>query len=267
MDQRVTPIIVKIGGSVITDKDRSATANHTVIQRLATEIAESHQQPLILVHGGGSFGHPLAKQYQLAEGYQRDTQLLGVSKTRQAMMTLNKLFIDSLILKNVPAITIQPSSCILTNNKRIHEFYTRPIDQVLKRRMIPVLFGDVVIDIAMGFTILSGDQIMAELATSFHATNVIAAVDVDGLFTDDPKVNPHAKLINKITLTELNNTLEGIGKATNVDVTGGMYGKMMELIPVIKQGATVTIINALKANRLKQALRGNHVIATQITRT
>jgi len=261
----VTPIIVKIGGSVITDKNRNATANHSAIQRLATEIANAHQQPLILVHGGGSFGHPLAKQYQLTEGYKRDEQLQGVAKTRQAMMTLNKLFIDSLIMNNVPAITIQPSACILTNNQRIHEFYTRPIDQVLKRRMIPVLFGDVVTDLAIGFTILSGDQIMAELATRYHATNVIAAVDVDGLFTDNPKVNPHARLINTITLAELNDSLKGIGKATNVDVTGGMYGKMIELIPVIKQGATVTILNALKANRLSQALRGDHVIGTQIT--
>ena len=262
----MTPIIVKIGGSVITYKDRNATANHSAIQRLATEIAKAQQQPLILVHGGGSFGHPLAKQYQLAEGYRRDTQLLGVSKTHQAMMTLNKLFIDSLILNNVPAITIQPSSCILMNNQRIQEFYTSPIDQVLKRRMTPVLFGDVVIDLTMGFTILSGDQIMAELATRFQATNVIAAVDVDGLFTDNPKVNPNAQLITKITLKELNNTLKRIGKATNVDVTGGMYGKIMELIPVIKQGATVTIINALKANRLTQALRRDQVIGTQITR-
>lgn len=106
---------------------------------------------------------------------------------------------------------------------------------------------------------------MAELATRYHATNVIAAVDVDGLFTDNPKVNPHARLINTITLAELNDSLKGIGKATNVDVTGGMYGKMIELIPVIKQGATVTILNALKANRLSQALRGDHVIGTQIT--
>lgn len=262
----MTPIIVKIGGSVITYKDKNATANLIAIRRLATEIAKAYQQPLILIHGGGSFGHPLAKQYQLADGYQRNTQLLGVSKTRQAMMTLNKLIIDSLILNNVPAIAIQPSSCILTNNKRIHEFYTNPIDQIVKHWMIPVLFGDVVIDLAKGFTILSGDQIMAELATRFHATNVIAAVDVDGLFTDNPKVNPRAKLINNLTLTELNNALEGIGKATNVDVTGGMYGKMRELIPVIKQGATVTIINALKANRLTQAVLGDHVIGTQITR-
>lgn len=262
----MTPIIVKIGGSVITHKDRNATANHRAIQRLAAEIARAHQEPLIIIHGGGSFGHPLAKQYQLAEGYQRDTQLLGVSKTRQAMMTLNKLLIDSLICNNVPAVSIQPSSCVLTKNKRINEFYTSPIDQVLKQRMIPVLFGDVVPDLAIGFTILSGDQIMAELATRFHATNVIAGVDVDGVFTDNPKINPHATLIQKLTLKELNTTLEGIGKANSIDVTGGMHGKMVELIPVIKQGATVTIVNALKANRVTQALLGVDVIGTQITR-
>lgn len=262
----MTPIIVKIGGSVITHKDRNVTANHHAIQRLATEIARAHHQPLILIHGGGSYGHPLAQQYQIAEGYQRDTQLLGVSKTRQAMMTLNKLIIDSLIRNNVPAVAIQPSSCAITKNKRIYDFYTNPINQILKHQMVPVLFGDVVPDLAIGFTILSGDQIMAELATRFHATNVIAGVDVDGLFTDNPKVNPHATLIPKLTLTELTNTLEDIGKANSIDVTGGMHGKMVELIPVIKQGATVTIVNALKAHRVTQAVLGVDVIGTQITR-
>lgn len=262
----MTPIIVKLGGSVITIKDKNATPNHSAIQRLAAEIAEAHQQPLILVHGGGSFGHPLAKKYQLTEGYKIKKQLLGVSKTRQAMMTLNKLIIDSLVLNQLPAVAIQPSSCVLTRNKRIHEFYTHPIGQVLKHGMIPVLFGDVVLDLATGFTILSGDQIMAELTIRFNAKKVVVGVDVDGLFTDNPKVKPHATLLQKVTLDDLAETLEGIGEATSLDVTGGMYGKMLELIPIIEQGATITMINALKANRLTQALRGDHVLGTQITR-
>jgi isopentenyl phosphate kinase len=266
LDQQVTPIIVKLGGSVITIKDRNATPNHNAIQRLASEIAGAHHQPLILVHGGGSFGHPLAKKYQLMEGYKTEKQLMGVSKTRQAMMTINKLIIDSLVHNQIPAVAVQPSSCVLTNNKRIHEFYTRPIGQILKHGMIPVLFGDVVLDLTTGFTILSGDQIMAELATRFNSNKVIVGVDVDGLFTDNPKVNPHATLIQKVTLAELTETLEGIGEATSLDVTGGMYGKMVELIPVIEQGATITMVNALIANRLTQALRGDHVKSTQITR-
>jgi isopentenyl phosphate kinase len=266
LDQQLNPIIVKLGGSVITIKDKNATPNHRAIQRLAAEIARVPQQPLILVHGGGSFGHPLAKKYQLTEGYKTEKQLLGVSKTHQAMTTLNKLIIDSLIHNQIPAIAIQPSSCILTNNKRIHEFYTRPIGQVLKRGMLPVLFGDVVQDLATGFTILSGDQIMAELATRFNSNKIVVGVDVDGLFTDNPKVNPLATLIPKVTLAELTKTLAGIREATSLDVTGGMYGKMVELIPAIEQGATITMVNALKANRLHQALRGDHSIGTQITR-
>ncbi len=261
----MTPYIVKVGGSVITIKDRIATPNHSAIQRVISEIAGT-RHPLVLVHGGGSFGHPLAKRYQLTAGYKIESQLLGVSKTRQAMMTLNKLILDSLIHNQVPAVTIQPSSCVLTHNRRIYEFYTRPLDQLLNHGMVPVLFGDVVPDLATGFTILSGDQILAKLATHYNANKVIVGVDVDGLFTDNPKMNPHATLIQKLTLAELIETLEGLDEATSIDVTGGMLGKMVELIPAIEQGATVTIVNALKANRLSQALQGVNVIGTQITR-
>lgn len=266
MDQRVTPIVVKLGGSTITIKEKEATPNHRAIMRLVQEIAAAQQASMILVHGGGSFGHPPARKYQLMQGHQREEQLLGVSKTRQAMMAINKIVIDSFLQNSTPAVAIQPSACIITRNKRIHEFYTRPINQLLMLGITPILFGDVVLDLATGFTILSGDQVLAELAIRFDTEEVILGVDVDGLFTENPKVNPHATLIHELTLPCLKKTIERIGEATSIDVTGGMYGKMVELIPVIEHGIKVTIVNALKANRLRRALQGEPVVGTTITR-
>ena len=78
--------LVKLGGSVITVKEKLLTPNIVAIQRLAKEIAESRVEELMIIHGGGSFGHPLAKQYAIQEGYKDPSQLKGIHKTHQAML-------------------------------------------------------------------------------------------------------------------------------------------------------------------------------------
>jgi isopentenyl phosphate kinase len=262
----VRPTVVKLGGSVITIKEEDFTPNPPVINRLAKEIAEAHLDSMILIHGGGSFGHPVAQKYQIAEGYKTPSQRIGFSKTRQAMMTLNKLVIDAFLRQNLPVVTVQPSACITTKGGRIQHFDVTAIQHLLRLGFIPVLYGDVALDLEVGFTILSGDQIAAELATIFNAEKTVIAVDVDGLFTEDPKSNPNAKLINEISLEELNGLLDSIDEAKTVDVTKGMHGKIMEIIPAVERGIQIDLVNATIASRLYKALKGEKVTGTKITR-
>ena len=60
--------VIKLGGSVITDKSMQNTFNEEVTFRLVSEIKDSQKQ-VIVVHGAGSFGHILAKKYDLHKGY------------------------------------------------------------------------------------------------------------------------------------------------------------------------------------------------------
>ncbi len=66
-------LILKLGGSVVTHKDQDYKAHHENIERLSREIAEANQYPLIIVHGGGSFGHPFAKKHDIANGFKPET--------------------------------------------------------------------------------------------------------------------------------------------------------------------------------------------------
>ncbi|MBE0512158.1 hypothetical protein IBX38_03815, partial [Candidatus Bathyarchaeota archaeon] len=99
----VKPTVLKLGGSVITDKEKTLTPNLPAIERLTKEISRANVSPLVLVHGGGSFGHPVAEQYGIREGYKDSSQIIGFSKTHQAMTKLNKLIVGSLINHNIPA--------------------------------------------------------------------------------------------------------------------------------------------------------------------
>jgi isopentenyl phosphate kinase len=257
-------VVLKLGGSVITDKEKPMTPNPDAIQRLAKEIAEANVERIILVHGGGSFGHPLARQYKIKEGYEEASQIEGFSKIHQAMLELNKLVVDALIYHNIAAFSVSPSSCIVTKAGRIHVFYDSTLTRLLDIGFAPVLFGDAVLDNNIGFTILSGDQLVATLAIKFKANKIILGADVDGLYTADPKIDSSAQLIAHIKLQELKTLLHSIEEAKVIDVTGGMLGKILELMPAIEADIPTIIVNATKEDNVYKALRKEKVVSTLI---
>jgi isopentenyl phosphate kinase len=255
--------ILKLGGSVITKKNEPFTDAPRIIKRLAREIAKSNIRPLIIVHGGGSFGHPIAKEYSLKQGYKDLGQLYGLAKTHLSMLTLNQIVMTSLIDEGVPAFPIQPSSCFITKGGRIDWLSTDVILEIQKLKLVPVLYGDISFDRKFGFTILSGDQIASYLAIKLGANRIVMGIDVDGLFASNPKNDPESKLLSRVNLSKQSNTIKNLDmRSDTVDVTGGMEGKLHELIPALRNGTEAILVNALKPERVLKALRGEAVIST-----
>lgn len=256
-------VLLKLGGSVITNKEIPKTPNKDVINRIAKEISDAKLGRLIIVHGGGSFGHPIAKQFKIKEGFKEQFQIQGFSQTHQAMLELNQHVVDALIRHNIAAFSISPSSCIATKAGRIQDFYYSIITKLLDTGFIPVLFGDAVLDNTLGFTILSGDQLVAALAIRFKADKIIIGVDVDGLYTADPS-DDSAQLIPYIPSHNLKALMHNIGEAKGNDVTGGMKGKILELTPALNANIKTIIVNAMKEGNIYKALKGEKVIGTLI---
>lgn len=249
-------IIVKLGGSAITDKSRDFTPRLEVIESVAEQVSQV-KDTVVLVHGGGSYGHPLAKEFELHKGFTHKSQLSGISQTRYSMTELNMLVLSVLIRKGVPAVAVQPSSCFVCSNKRISSAYLEPVKGLLALSCVPVLYGDVVCDSELGFCILSGDQIISYLADALNPEKVIFGLEVDGLYTKDPK-KEGAKLIRDITFDDL---VFVSGEETG-DVTKGMKGKLSE-IQTIK--TEVNLINLTKEGTLLKAVAGE-VEGTRVTR-
>lgn len=261
---QVKPTILKIGGSVITDKSTELGVKMEVVSRIADELQEANAQNLIIVHGGGSFGHPIAQKHAIKEGFKEKSQIIGFAETHHVMTVLNGIFMDALIWRGIPAVSVTPSSFLMTHNGRIQFFEDAPLKQLLKMGFIPVLYGDAVFDTELGFTILSGDQIVSFLAVRFNAKNILIGVDVDGIYDEDPKNNAQAKMFNHLTLDELKNIQKFIGRPSACDVTGGMASKIAELVPAVEHGIPVTIFNATKQNYIYKAIKGEKVKGTLI---
>ncbi|MEM2911621.1 MAG: isopentenyl phosphate kinase [Candidatus Bathyarchaeia archaeon] len=258
------PIILKIGGSVITDKSTELGVHMDVISRIADELQEANVRNLIIVHGGGSFGHPVAQKHAIKEGFKEEHQIIGFAETHHVMTVLNGIFMDALIWRGIPAVSVTPSSCVMTRNGRIQCFEDSPLKQLLKMGFIPVLYGDAVFDTELGFTILSGDQLVSFLAMRFNAKNILIGVDVDGLYDADPKDNPKAKMFDHLTLEELKRVKGFFGSSSACDVTGGMSNKIAELVPAVEQGIPALIFNASKPKYIYKVLKGDKVKGTLI---
>ena len=130
--------------------------------------------------------------------------------------------------------------------------------------IVPVLFGDAVLDRKRGFSILSGDQLAVRLAMELDANSLVFGVDVDGVFTSNPKLAPKARLIDRLPLEKLRGMVE-IGRALTTDVTGGMLGKVSEAAKAVEAGVEVLIVNASKPGIILKALRGEPVKGTILT--
>lgn len=258
------PTVLKIGGSVITDKSQELGVRMDAISRLADEIRDANPQNLIIIHGGGSFGHPIAQKHAIKEGFKEENQIIGFAETHHVMTVLNGLFMDALIWRGIPAVSIAPSSCAMTQNGRIECFEDAPLKQLMKMGFIPVLYGDAVFDTELGFTILSGDQLVSFLAMRFDAEKILIGVDVDGLYDADPKTEAKAKMFEHLTLEELKKVHGRLGGSNACDVTGGMFNKIAELIPAIEHGIPVLIVNASKPKYIYKALKGEKVKGTLI---
>lgn len=257
------PLIVKLGGSVITDKRKEFAVKKAALRRLANELTAA-KGPLILVHGGGSFGHTVASKYDIAEGYRGERQLMGFSLTHRSMEKLNAYVIDALQMAGLPAVAIQPSACAVVSGGRIKSMELTPVRKFLELGIIPVLYGDAVPDLRRGMSILSGDQLVVYLARELKASRVVFGVDVDGVYTADPKVRRGVKLIRMVTPSSWRSIVKSIGAAGGPDVTGGMASKVEELLTLAESGIEAEIVNAAKPDILKRAILGERGLGTTI---
>jgi isopentenyl phosphate kinase len=256
--------VLKLGGSVVTVKDQESTADHVNIRRLAEEIKAAWPTPIVIVHGGGSFGHPVAKKYGIAGGFTADRQILGFAKTHQAMIDLNAIIVKIFLDTGIPAMSVSPSSFIATNDGRISKVDLEIVGRLVVRGVLPILFGDAVLDRKKGFAILSGDQLAVHLAVSLGASKLIFGVDVDGVYTSNPKISPEARLIDRLESNKIDGFVK-IGESLSTDVTGGMLGKVSEARAAVEQGIEVQFVNATKPDVMLKALKGEPVAGTILT--
>lgn len=251
--------ILKIGGSIITYKDKvKPEVNFKNLKTIANQLVDIKKK-FILVHGAGSFGHQIVKKTGINKGVKTKKDMVNFAETQRLQNKLNCIITEELIKKGLPAFPFQASSHAIMKSGKLISMDLSAIKGLIKLGIIPVLYGVPAYDTEKGCSILSGDQIAPYLAKNLKIKRIIMAGDTDGVFTADPKKDKNAKqikTINRKNFKEIKKKLEG---SSSVDVTGGMAGKVMELISGAKNGTPSQIIDGTKKNNIKKAFKDKNV--------
>lgn len=245
--------LIKLGGSVITDKAKEETFREATVLRLAAELAKA-RQPCVIIHGAGSFGHILAKRYRLKEGLTTPEQLIGFASTHASVQRLNSLVLSCLHRHGLAAVSLPPHAIARLSGERLDHLETDVFRQYLTRGLLPVSFGDVALDVARGGGICSGDLLMEALSEALRPTKAIFVLDEDGLYSANPKTTPNARFIETVSAADLPSL--SLSLDSRADVTRGMQGKLETVLRIATNGIDVALINGNIENRLYDTLQG-----------
>ena len=261
--------VLKIGGSVATHKNRTGfSVRRSQLRKVAQQIGGAMKKAdfqLILIHGAGGFGHALAKEYGLKEGTGKNKQKLkGALLSRIANQQLDHAIAEILVAEGLPVVPVHTASVILQNDHKIDFFDIAAVKEALEQGCIPLLYGDMVFDKKLGMTVCSGDSIAPYLAEKLGATKMFFASDIDGVFTQDPYVFRGTQLIEKVLMGDLFKNTK-ISQSHNVDVTGGLFGKIQKMNSLKGSAVqSIEIFNGFDADNYKKILLNKNFPHTQI---
>ncbi|MDN5845762.1 MAG: isopentenyl phosphate kinase family protein [Candidatus Nitrosocosmicus sp.] len=259
-------VVIKLGGSVVTFKEKPLTPNYGGIDKILEVLSEIKKNfKVIIVHGGGSFGHYWSVKYDMhTKPYPYSD--LGVSVVHESMIKLNQIIINKLIESNLKPYSIQPSTFVfngVADPVRIHNI----LDMTIGNDLIPVTFGDVIHTSENNFSILSGDTIMSMLCKELHPKFSIFTTNVDGLYNDIGK----GEIVREIRVdrTDISNIFleDDIKKehfVSSFDVTGGMKRKITESTQIAKSGTPAYLINGFHPERILDIIHDREYIGTCI---
>lgn len=257
-------VLLKLGGSIITEKTQPNTPNMEVLRRLAVEIksaldARGGELRLIIGHGSGSFGHVAAAKYKTIQGDLGPESWLGLVEVAAAASRLNRIVMDVLLEAGIPAIQFQPFASARTRKKQLMYMETYSLKAVLEHGLVPVVYGDTAIDAVQGMNIVSTEKIFDNLARELNPERILLASDVDGVYIGDPKTNPDAELVEDIDSSNWDDVAESLGGSQAEDVTGGMLAKVRDMyhLTLAMPPMQAMIFSGLIPGQVENALAGN----------
>jgi isopentenyl phosphate kinase len=264
-------LVLKLGGSLLTDKSMPYKVKEEIVDRVAAEIKECIDlgliQSLVIVHGVGSFGHPPVLKYNLHRGFKDKEQLISMSKTQKIVNELRKTIATKFLDKGIPINLMHASSMVVGNKMVIVEYTFESLKGFLSLGMVPLIGGDMMYDNSMGFSVCSGDQIAVVLSRVLNAKHLMFATDVAGVYNQDPKSGKNAQLLKELNINDLDQFLKKLNESNKGDASGKMRGKLSSLVSninQIKEGLEIAIFSMNEKDTLKKYLKGEEVKLTKV---
>ena len=241
-------ILIKLGGSIITNKGKPLSPRKKTIDNILKEIGKI-KEPIIIVHGGGSYGHYWSVKYDMHTKPAK-TNPKGVAIVKNSMVELNKIILDSAVKNRINSYCLPPTD-FMNGNKAIKSKILT-INDISKSGLTPITFGDALWFGQKKSYILSGDVIMTTIGKILKPRLSLFVLDVDGIYSD---------LKTKRLIHDFKKEKPEI-KNNKMDVTGGMTRKITEANNMAKAGLKIFFVNGNKPKRITDAISGKRFEGT-----
>jgi isopentenyl phosphate kinase len=260
-------VLLKLGGSLITDKARPGFARHAAIRRLARELAavvmHARGPRLLVGHGSGSFGHAAAARGGLTPGADATRSLDAIARTQRAAADLHRIVVGALADAGALPFSFAPSSFLHAANGRVTASFAGPIFDALDRGLLPVVYGDVVLDSRRGAVIVSTEELFQVLVKEAArrrspVARVVWLGETDGVRDGDG--HPIARL----SAAEAKRTARRVTGASGIDVTGGMALRLRAAGALAEAGIASAIVDGRKAGAIASAIAGREPGGTRV---
>ncbi len=257
--------LIKLGGSLVTDKRRAKSFRRGTVQAIAREISELRalqpERRIVLGHGSGSFGHYEAQKHNTIDGVHTDQERLGFARVGAVASELGQLIVRELLAASLPALRFQPSAMQIARNRSIAHIDLRALKLALDNQLLPLVHGDIALDETIGGTIISTESLFARLVKPLDVRTIVLLGDVDGVLDLDDHVLP------LITPDSQRQHARLLGIASGYDVTGGMQQKVNEMLGLARryQDLTIVIANGNLRGILLDLLVNGAALGTRIS--
>jgi isopentenyl phosphate kinase len=264
-------ILIKLGGSFITDKNKPYTAKNNNISLALSQLKDClnkfSEKIFILGNGAGSYGHYAVIENDLQQKKTLQQAALGISKVHLAVNKLNALIVETATQNNTPLFPLQPSAIFYTKNGFIQKnAIINIIIGLLEKKIIPSIYGDIVYDKEKPFHILSTEDIFHILIEdiakieNYKVEKTIYITQVDGVY--DSK-NCIISQINRQNFADIK---KNISQTNGFDVTGGMLQKIEKALVLAESNIKSYIGNINMKNTLERIINEENISGTWITK-
>jgi isopentenyl phosphate kinase len=232
-------ILVKLGGSLISDKTKVNKARVKEIINVAKQIKKlTKDYSLIVFTGAGGYGHPIAEEF-------KNKLYEGIKEIKSACKEINKIVVDALINQSgLSAVSVEPDKVAEYRNGKMVSLSLTYIVSLLEKNVIPVFHADLVHDKKLGVTVLSMDKFLTDTAINLqnNGLKIEKAVFVGVV---EGVVDRNGMLISKITRKNFSKFKDVFFKGKGVDVSGGMRYKVEQCLRLADNKITNSITYSL----------------------
>lgn len=250
-------IVIKIGSSSLTHPETGKLNLMKLdkLVRILADIRNSGKDVVLVSSGAIAVGRNkvgLSGALELPE-----KQACAAIGQAQLMMIYQKLFSE---YNQIAAQVLMTKDTMTNELSRKNAENT--FSEILKLRAIPIVNENDTVstyEIQRLLQFGDNDRLSAIVAAVTKADLLILLSDIDGLFTDDPNINPDARFIDVVPA--ITDEFFHMGKDTSTSNvgTGGMNAKLHAANIATKSGADMVIANGDNVENICSILAGENV--------